>query len=116
MLLPEVLLVQRQHEQSVSLQLLIPPALHYFENHFQGFPILPGVVQLNWAIHYAHEHLPVSGSFLMMENIKFQSAVLPGARMELSLELVPEKHHLEFIYSNDEKKYSSGRIVFGGNQ
>ncbi|CAG0961389.1 3-hydroxyacyl-[acyl-carrier-protein] dehydratase [Methylophilaceae bacterium] len=114
MLLPEVLSVQHRGELSVSLQLHLPAGLHYFPNHFADFPILPGVVQLNWAIHYGHEHLPVTGSFTMMENIKFQSVALPDTRMELVLEWRAEKNHLEFIFADGEKKYSSGRIVFGG--
>lgn len=115
MLLPEVLSLQKDSGHQILLQVHVLTDLHYFPNHFKGFPILPGVVQLNWAMHYAHEFLPVKGHFQMMENIKFQSVVFPDTRMELRLEWYAERSHIEFSFFGEGKTYSSGRMVFGGD-
>lgn len=110
-LLPEVLAIQEQTEHSLVLQLQVQADLHYFPNHFAGFPLLPGVVQLNWVMHFGREHLPVTGEFKSLENIKFQSIVQPGQRMQLHLHWQAATQRLEFEFSHGEQKFSSGRIV-----
>ncbi len=115
MLLPEIRTIQNDSDLAVKLSLHIPGTLDYFPDHFPNLPILPGVVQLNWAIHYAREFLPVTGSFVSMENIKFQSIVLPNADMDLSLQWIVDKSHLEFLFFRNQQKFSSGRIVFSGS-
>lgn len=115
MLLPNVLNVKNISDVAVTLNLHIPKSLDYFPGHFPEYPILPGVVQLHWAIHYAHEFLPIIGSFSNMDNIKFQSIIVPSTDINLSLQWLADKKFLEFSFANDHKKFSSGRIVFSGN-
>lgn len=49
------------HEHVAQLQLHMPQDLIYFEGHFPGFQILPGVVQLDWAIHFACKLFNIQG-------------------------------------------------------
>jgi 3-hydroxymyristoyl/3-hydroxydecanoyl-(acyl carrier protein) dehydratase len=113
-LLPEVLAVHRESDARVVLDLRVPAELAHFEGHFPGLPIVPGVVQIDWAARFALRHLPVEGGFTAMENIKFLALVLPDARVELGLRWDQAKRHLEFMFSSNSRKCSSGRIVFGG--
>jgi 3-hydroxymyristoyl/3-hydroxydecanoyl-(acyl carrier protein) dehydratase len=113
-LLPEVLAVRREGDARVVLDLGVPAGLAYFEGHFPGLPVLPGVVQVDWAARLAPGYLPVSGKFTAMENIKFLALVLPDTRLELSLAWDQAKEHLDFAFSNGPRKCSSGRLVFGG--
>jgi 3-hydroxymyristoyl/3-hydroxydecanoyl-(acyl carrier protein) dehydratase len=115
MLYPDVVEVQHNHdaENQVILNLHVPTGLDYFSGHFPNMPVLPGVVQIHWAVHYAAQYFPLVGGFTSMEHIKFQSLVLPDAKLALSLLWNVEKQQLEFSFSNSERKYSSGRIVFG---
>lgn len=113
-LLPDVLTVRRNGENGALLDLHVPNGLEHFSGHFPGLPILPGVVQIDWAVHYARVHLALSGNFSSLENLKFLSPVLPEAKLTLALDWNPAKSRLEFAYSAGQHKYSSGRIVFGG--
>ena len=125
-LLPEVLAVRRKCNESdeldereasarVVLDLHVPPALAHFPGHFPGLPILPGVVQIDWAVRLARLHLPgcCAGAFSALEGVKFQALVLPDARLELALFWNAAKDRLEFSYANGQRKCSTGRLVFG---
>ena len=114
-LLPEVLSVQRSElgDGAVILQLHILSDIAHFSGHFPGLPVLPGVVQIDWAARLARVHLSVTGEFCLMENIKFQTLVLPDMRLALALKWTDSDKRLDFAFSNSERKYSSGRIVFG---
>ncbi len=114
MLLPEVLAVQRRGECEVALELRVAPELAYFDGHFPGMPILPGVVQVDWAVRLAQQHLPVSGQFSTLEAVKFNMPVLPDTALTLVLQWDAERTRLTFSFTADARKCSSGRIVFGG--
>ncbi|MCB5188038.1 hypothetical protein LG200_08480 [Methylobacillus caricis] len=113
-LLPEIKSILRTTPHAVVLELRVQPELHYFPHHFPEFPILPGVVQLNWAVHFSREQLAIEGEFSALENVKFQSIVLPGQKLELLLEWHAGKRRLEFLFAQGEQNFSSGRIIFDG--
>lgn len=116
LLQPEVLAVRRgdQDSEQVILDLHVPAGLAHFPGHFPGLPILPGVVQVDWAVRHAREHFALTGGFTALENVKFQALVLPDAQLELTLTWDAGKSRLEFVFATRQRKYSSGRIVFGG--
>ncbi|MBS1228773.1 MAG: AMP-dependent synthetase and ligase [Proteobacteria bacterium] len=98
--------------RQVVIDLLVPRELAHFAGHFPDLPILPGVVQIDWAIRHAREHLPLRGQFTALENIKFQALVLPDTQLELTLTWDDENARLDFIFANSQRRCSSGRIVF----
>jgi 3-hydroxymyristoyl/3-hydroxydecanoyl-(acyl carrier protein) dehydratase len=114
-LLPEILAVRRGPEGSalVTLDLHVAADIVHFAGHFPGLAMLPGVLQIDWAARLAREYLALNGEFKSMENIKFQALILPDARLALTLNWNAVKGHLEFSYATSQRKYSTGRIVFG---
>jgi len=107
---PEVL-EQVQHEDEWQLQLAIPPDLAYFSGHFPQTPVLPGVVQVDWALALGQQLLALPGRFAGMEVLKFQQLVRPGDRIQLNLRFDAQRQKLYFAYLNDGAPCSSGRIV-----
>lgn len=97
----------------IILNLHVPVELAHFSGHFPGLHILPGVVQIDWAVRYAREHLALNGHFKALEHIKFMALVLPDALLELTLKWDTQNTRLEFLFASSQRKYSSGRIVFG---
>jgi acyl-CoA synthetase (AMP-forming)/AMP-acid ligase II/3-hydroxymyristoyl/3-hydroxydecanoyl-(acyl carrier protein) dehydratase len=115
-LYPEIIAVSRTGEggDAVVLDLRVDPAVEHFSGHFPGLPILPGVVQVDWAIRYARQYLALSGPFSLLENLKFLAIVQPDAKLQLALRWHAGTRKLDFSYATSERKFSAGRIVFGG--
>ncbi len=96
----------------VMLTLRIPTNLTYFIGHFEQIPIVPGVVQIQWAVHFAKAYLGLHKVFSHMEAVKFKELLLAGQPLQLSLRYHPLAGKLEFRYHSETAEYSSGRIYF----
>jgi len=107
---PEVL-ARRGEGDEVVFDLQVSPELDFFAGHFPGRPILPGVIQVQWAIAFARELGWGRGEFQALEQLKFNALVRPPAR--LSLRLIRNAQGLQFAYSENENRCSSGRVRFG---
>lgn len=110
-LFPEIL-ANETLADGVLLILRIPENLSYFIGHFEQIPIVPGVVQIQWAAHYAQRFLGLDKVFSHMEAVKFKELLLPGQPLQLSLHYDPEAGKLTFRYQSEAAEYSSGRIYF----
>ncbi|WP_336777154.1 3-hydroxyacyl-ACP dehydratase FabZ family protein [Pantoea sp. USHLN256] len=112
-MLPVELDAQQQGD-ALTLRLHAAADLFWFRGHFPTLPILPGVAQLDWALHYGLTRLAPGKSFASIDNIKFQQPVPPDAELELQLQWQAEKSLLSFSYSliNGEMATvaSSGKI------
>jgi 3-hydroxymyristoyl/3-hydroxydecanoyl-(acyl carrier protein) dehydratase len=107
--LPEIV-AERREPDAVELDLHVSPALPFFRDHFPGLPILPGVVQIDWAVNLGRGRLGLRGEFRAAENLKFLSLVRPGARPTLRLALAGGR--LSFSYQTGARRYSTGVLVF----
>ncbi|AHL36825.1 AMP-binding protein [Pseudomonas brassicacearum] len=96
-----------------NLQLVVPPDLAYFSGHFPTAPVLPGVVQVDWAMDLGRQLLDLPPRFIGMEVLKFQQLVRPGDHIQLHLRFDRERGKLYFAYRNATAACSSGRIVLG---
>ncbi len=104
-----------KQDGKVIMHLSIPAELEYFKGHFPGNPVLPGVVQTHWAIHLACDYLGTPDTIKKLEVIKFQNLILPNMELLLTLEL-KANGKLQFSYQCGEKRMSSGRVVFRGEE
>ena len=79
--------IERRQPQAdrVEIILSVDPALFWFRGHFAVQPLLPGVAQIDWAMHYATTLLAPGWRFHDIHNVKFQSPLLPGAIVTLTL-------------------------------
>jgi 3-hydroxymyristoyl/3-hydroxydecanoyl-(acyl carrier protein) dehydratase len=90
----------------------VPADLYYLQGHFPGEPVLPGVIQVHWAIHLADEHFDLKPSFAGFEALKFHRIIKPETPLRLVLELNEESGKLTFSYSSESGKHSQGRVLF----
>ncbi len=90
----------------------VPVSLEYFDGHFPGCPLLPGVVQIGWAIELAREHIGFDASFRSLSAVKFMRVIQPGDRVTLLLEFDAARRELTFEYQLAGESCSSGRASF----
>ena len=110
-LLPSITAIERTSD-SVILDLTINAQLRCFKGHFDDVAVVPGVVQLDWAIAFAREYLAMPGDVLNISVLKFQKLLLP----EMKVQLVIDKKSSEkfsFCYFKDDDKFASARVELG---
>ena len=105
------LLSTREDAGGVRLRFDISPELDCFQGHFPGQPVLPGVVQLHWAVLIARacfllDHVPQE-----IKRLKFKKVVIPPHELELSL-YPKERDEVQFCFSAADEQFSEGRLVF----
>mgnify|MGYP002700669589 CR=1 FL=1 len=112
---PDVITSNR-NDESVVLTLFVPEALLYFDGHFDQASLLPGVVQIDWAVHFGRQLFDCTGEFSSLEVIKFKEVISPNQQVELTLQFKESKNKLLFSYQSDNGVCSSGRIVFDNEE
>jgi acyl-coenzyme A synthetase/AMP-(fatty) acid ligase/3-hydroxymyristoyl/3-hydroxydecanoyl-(acyl carrier protein) dehydratase len=110
--LPAVRLLDSAPER-VLLELSVPADLLYFDGHFSVAPVLPGVVQVDWAIFYGRSHFALEPAFRAINALKFQKMIQPGHPVQLELVHDRARGSLNFRYISEAGAHSSGRILFG---
>ena len=107
--LPEVMsAVEGKHIASYSL--FVPKELVYFQGHFDGFAILPGVVQIDWACQFARNLL---GNFhsQKIKNLKFSAPIYPSASCTLTLH-ADKPQQCRFLFEDEVQVLSEGVICY----
>lgn len=102
--------VQEQSPERLVLSFDLEPDMPCFQGHFDGLPVLAGVVQVGWALNLARHHFKRPLNFLGLCSVKFQQLVRPPVHMTLTLELKRRGELLKFKYRNPLGVCSSGGI------
>jgi 3-hydroxymyristoyl/3-hydroxydecanoyl-(acyl carrier protein) dehydratase len=106
---------QRLLEKDVSravFELTAPSDLLYFDGHFPNAPILPGVVQIDWAIAFGRQCFGLPPVFKGIHALKFQRVIQPELPVTLELVHEPLKSSLTFRFSSRNGQHASGRLLF----
>ena len=105
------LLERRDDAGRIELELEVPRDNPWFDGHFPEFAILPGVVQIGWAAHFANTLCALGPDISGMEHIKFKRPILPGARLTLSLKA--ESGKIRYEFREGDQPCSSGILLYG---
>lgn len=79
---------------------------NFFKGHFNGFHIVPGVVQLFYAQYFARRFFGVDCVSGQYRKIKFTNIIQPDKVLKLELEQV--KNGISYKYVDENCGYSSG--------
>ncbi|MFM0059245.1 AMP-binding protein [Paraburkholderia phytofirmans] len=105
-------LAEARSGDTLHYELRVPPTLVHFAGHFPGLPILPGVVQVDWAMRLAAEHVPAVRAVASIDRLKFMAPVSPGAVLKLTLAHDAARRRVQFAYRVNSRECASGVIVY----
>ncbi|WP_416192503.1 AMP-binding protein [Neisseria sp. CCUG12390] len=90
----------------------VPLDLTYFSGHFAEFPLVPGVIELQWIRDLAAQFSWGSQDLIRVENLKYQQFIRPNDEIDVELAYDADKDKLTFKISCNEAACASGRLVF----
>jgi acyl-CoA synthetase (AMP-forming)/AMP-acid ligase II len=86
------------------------PELIWFEGHFPGEPVLPGIAQVHLAVQWAERLWEWAPEGANLSRLKFRHVVRPGDQVRLTLQRNCTKKTLSFSYQLKQIIASEGMI------
>ncbi len=105
---PEVL-AERRGAGRLERRLRVPADLAWLDGHFEGLPLVAGVVQLRWVLEAARELLGGPPRPRRLEGLKFPELLRPGQELTLTLELSPAGDRLHFELAESGRVFACGQ-------
>lgn len=102
---------------------VVPPDLDCFAGHFPGGPVVPGVLQLDWAMDLAAALLGTAPIVDRIETLKLLEPLGPGERFALHVRIAKPRARagdgegrpkFEFVLQSADAKFSTGRVQLRG--
>lgn len=103
---------RQQFEKSFEGILWVAETLPYFDGHFRGNPILPGVVQIDWAVTAAEHVFNTTSAecFSGISRLKFRAPIKPGTWLKMSMLLSAPT--ISFEIRDAENVRTQGRLLY----
>jgi acyl-coenzyme A synthetase/AMP-(fatty) acid ligase len=105
------ILDERLDAGSIERRLRVPEDLAQLEGHFDDFPVVPGVVQLGWAMQAAAELLGRNPPLAGLEALKFPLPLRPGTSLTLRVERSDDGSQLRFRLFEGDDVFVTGRAL-----
>jgi acyl-coenzyme A synthetase/AMP-(fatty) acid ligase/3-hydroxymyristoyl/3-hydroxydecanoyl-(acyl carrier protein) dehydratase len=105
------LLAERGSNGTRQQTLRVPDTLGYLDGHFPDFPVVPGVVQIQWVMEVARAMAGGEIAIDRIEALKFKDILRPGDVFQLSAEMSASNDRLVFRLWNEQSIFSSGRCI-----
>jgi acyl-CoA synthetase (AMP-forming)/AMP-acid ligase II len=90
--------VQALRPESAEVVFELDPALSWFEGHFPGQPVLPGIAQVHMAVKWAERLWQWRPKGASLSQLKFRRVLQPGDLVELRLARPAGQQRLKFAY------------------
>jgi len=103
------LVSERREGDRIERRLRVPEELVFFDGHFPGHPVVPGVALLRFALDAAETLLGREPVLAGIERLKFHEQVRPGDELLLELTLDRAVGVIEIAYRAGERRVATGR-------
>jgi acyl-coenzyme A synthetase/AMP-(fatty) acid ligase/3-hydroxymyristoyl/3-hydroxydecanoyl-(acyl carrier protein) dehydratase len=111
-----VLLRQTRDARSLERRLEVSEDLAFLDGHFEGNPVVAGVVLVRWVLRAAAELLGEPVRVRTLEALKFPSTMQPPQRFTLRVELSEDRGRLRFHVGEGERVFATGRCALAPPQ
>jgi acyl-coenzyme A synthetase/AMP-(fatty) acid ligase/3-hydroxymyristoyl/3-hydroxydecanoyl-(acyl carrier protein) dehydratase len=95
--------------QSIERSCLVPSDLSCFPGHFPDRPVVPGVLQLDWALALAEVWMGQALRVTEIESLKLLLPLEPGMRFRMRVTR-PQSTRLEIKLWNEDEVFAKARI------
>lgn len=100
-------------EHHATFFLKVPRKSHFFDGHFDGDPILPGVAQVaELVVERIEVCWPDLGAPSGIPRLKFSLPIRPGSRLELRLDRDPLSCSVRYSITCGGQPASAGTLSF----
>jgi 3-hydroxymyristoyl/3-hydroxydecanoyl-(acyl carrier protein) dehydratase len=106
------ILDERRSGEGCERTIRIPRAIGCVNGHFPGLPIIPGFVQLGWAIEAARPLIAITAFLRRVQSLKFKKLLRPGETVVLTAERTA--NIVRFSLVREGAIVSSGSLIFDG--
>ncbi len=104
---------ERRSDERIVQSVQVPTDLAHLEGHFPGEPIVPGVVQVQWAVAAVKRLDSAAVTLTAIEGLKFRAPLRPGDAFTLVIERRPNGTGFDFALERAGEAVSTGRLRFG---
>jgi len=104
------------HKGAITGKVLMTDDLPYFQGHFPGAPLLPGVAQLRLIISMIEKAIELPVKLQAMPRIKFTTKVAPGAVLSFRIEISIEDGRASWRLFEGKHDVSTGNLLFTVSQ
>lgn len=100
-----------QNGQEYEFSAVVPLELCYFPGHFATFPLVPGVIEVQWVVDLAKQVGLLSKPIYQIENLKYQNFIRPNDTVRVQLRYDEVKAKIYFSLSVLDHSCAVGRII-----
>jgi len=100
-------------EGYIERRLEVPDDLIYLQGHFEGFPIVAGVVQLRWVTDAVRAWLGEMPRVQAVEALKFPEPLLSGQSFTLRADFSERRDLIRFRLYDGNRTFAMGRWRIG---
>jgi 3-hydroxymyristoyl/3-hydroxydecanoyl-(acyl carrier protein) dehydratase len=104
-------LAERADGSSLVRTLRVRDDVGGLAGHFPGLPVVPAVVQIQWAMDAAERLAGRAPVLRRLEALKFKAIIRPGQLVEVAVELSAVGDAVRFRIGDGGRVFSSGRCV-----
>lgn len=99
--------------QVTNIQLDVADGLSWFRGHFPGQPVLPGIVQVHWAVQACQILYGFTRPPMEIRRLKFKRVITPPRPVNLRL-IRQDGYGVQFVFASRNDEHSEGKLIFSG--
>ena len=82
----------------------------YFDGHFDGFQLLPALLQIHVVVELSKEHFESMKNPTIIPSMKFINPIYPKTKVLITITFDSIKNQIKFRYSAGEFTFSQGTL------